>query len=600
MSGRGRKAPLPPPGYKRRPTVDASGLVVSPLGQGGEDLGTWDFSAWPGAEGLRREIAAAFARRAREHWNSFDSCQTYAKSLRHFVAAMAKEDPVPACVAEVTVGAWERWSADDGAGRRKQQVALILRETGQLAADVSVETSKRRRSMPAAVKESFSKSEMKRVRDAAARTVRQARLRIGGNLALLEQWRSGQIPAGRGRDGEEWKWGELLDYLARTGDLPRCPSGGVRLSVRRRVNRRMGFWDIQLATTLLFPTVSEKGAAAVLLICHEGYNLSVLKKLTVPDQWPNGDGHEEEPAIHRVATDKPRRKRRRHSSNNLVNLGEESSGWAMQQVIDMTRQARVTLGLLGQPSDLLLWSRPARNGALFSHGGTALADAISQWAEEARQAGTNLPAGLSARQLRHTSQVLYGGPRNNSAEVQESQYERRDKQVIEDSPDVVAAGLEQAVRHARETVAMRVVTPGDEQSEEEAICEQSGLSRQAAAQVVRGELDTPVAACEDVEHSPLAQGGPCTVSFLLCFACPNALATARHLPRIIYLFQALEALRSAVTPAVWAADWGAHHARVEDLLTKHTDRANWPTLLATLPDRDKDLIDRTLERRLDP
>lgn len=51
---------------------------------------------------------------------------------------------------------------------------------------------------------------------------------------------------------------------------------------------------------------------------------------------------------------------------------------------------------------------------------------------------------------------------------------------------------------------------------------------------------------------------PCTVSFLLCFACRNAVATGRYLPRIAYLHQALESLRSAVTPAVWAADWATH------------------------------------------
>jgi uncharacterized membrane protein len=90
------------------------------------------------------------------------------------------------------------------------------------------------------------------------------------------------------------------------------------------------------------------------------------------------------------------------------------------------------------------------------------------------------------------------------------------------------------------------------------------------------------------------------VSFLLCFACSNALATGRHLPRIAYLHQALGAVRSAVDAATWQADWAGHHARVGDLLGQHTSEQGRPVLLARLAERDRELIDRMLERRLDP
>jgi hypothetical protein len=59
------------------------------------------------------------------------------------------------------------------------------------------------------------------------------------------------------------------------------------------------------------------------------------------------------------------------------------------------------------------------------------------------------------------------------------------------------------------------------------------------------------------------------VSFLLCFACPNALATDRHLPRIVYLHEAMTGLRSALDPAAWRIDWAGHHARVTDLRHPH-------------------------------
>lgn len=64
-----------------------------------------------------------------------------------------------------------------------------------------------------------------------------------------------------------------------------------------------------------------------------------------------------------------------------------------------------------------------------------------------------------------------------------------------------------------------------------------------------------------VEHSPFSASGPCAVSFLMCFACPNAVATDRHLPRIVYLHRALESCGPRSARLVWAADWAVHTAR---------------------------------------
>jgi hypothetical protein len=52
--------------------------------------------------------------------------------------------------------------------------------------------------------------------------------------------------------------------------------------------------------------------------------------------------------------------------------------------------------------------------------------------------------------------------------------------------------------------------------------------------------------------------------------------------------------------AVWKTDWEAHHRRVSDLLDQHTDPRQHPALLAQLTGTERDLIDRLLERRLDP
>lgn len=335
-------------------------------------------------------MAAAFARRAKAHWDSAQSCTSYDRSVRHFVRSMAAVEPPVGSLSELTPEVWKAWAEAPGGYIRAKHVGVLLRQAPGVPQAVVAQMSKRRRQVVARPKKSLSSAEMKRVRSAAAHTVRRAERRISGNLALLERWRAGEL------DGHpDARWGDLLDHLARTGDLSRVPSGFVRNWVQVECRRRLGAWSLQPAVTQLFPSVNEKAAAAVLLICHEGWNLSVLEKLTVPS---------------RVDTDKPRRGRRRHSSSNLVDVGEDSPGEAMRQITSMTEQARRTLVLLGRPSDLLLWSRGARH-PMFSNAAVGLRDAIDAWAREALP---DLPTGLNGRLLRHTAQVLHGRPRHNT------------------------------------------------------------------------------------------------------------------------------------------------------------------------------------------
>lgn len=61
----------------------------------------------------------------------------------------------------------------------------------------------------------------------------------------------------------------------------------------------------------------------------------------------------------------------------------------------------------------------------------------------------------------------------------------------------------------------------------------------------------------------------------------------------------LEALRCTVDSATWAADWAEHHSRVADLLHAHTTEAERAGLRSQLSERDRELIDQMLERRLD-
>ncbi len=130
-------------------------------------------------------------------------------------------------------------------------------------------------------KQAHAREELRWIRDAAAATVRAGRLRIAANTAVLQRWRAGAIERGDG----DWFLGEVLDVLARTGDLPRYHSSNDH-SVTAYAERVCGFEGNAASLSRLFTTPTEIGAAAVLLIVHEAWNLSVPKKMDVPPGDP--------------------------------------------------------------------------------------------------------------------------------------------------------------------------------------------------------------------------------------------------------------------------------------------------------------------------
>lgn len=593
MRAQTQTALMPPPGYRRPTRVDETGLVVYPVDQHGAELGTYDFTGCPGPQEFRRALVEAFVVRGRRLWNSESTYRGYARALKGFMTWASELDPPLESVTHLTPALWAQWRLHSG---RWNPLAVVIGEISSLP-PITRSAVVARTGKPAPnVKRGYTWAELRRIRAAAARTVRTARRRIDDNTALLERWRAGGVQA----DSEDYRWGSLLDHLARTGNVPRYPCGQVREDVKALMRTAGGFAG---TVTRLFPSETELGAAAILLVCHEAWNRSVLMRLQVPSHWPNADDDEEGPALYRVETDKPRRRLRRHSTNNLVDTGPGSAGWAMRQVLKMTSQARITAELIGSPSTSLFLARPTfatTEKGLFCDG-RVLAWAIPTWAKQMAVEDAEFPPGVAASTVRHAVQILDGGPRNNTPKVHREAYVMLDAGVRLDAGDAVADGLADAVARARADVGMRVVdqVTGPGEDDADVLAHRTGIDRQTAAAVVAGKLDTAVAACTDYEHSPFTPSGPCSASFLLCFACPNALATERHLPRIIYLFHALEALRSVVSAAAWSSDWADHHARVKDLLERRTTDEARRILLTQLSDRDKDLIDRMLERRLD-
>ena len=62
--------------------------------------------------------------------------------------------------------------------------------------------------------------------------------------------------------------------------------------------------------------------------------------------------------------------------------------------------------------------------------------------------------------------------------------------------------------------------------------------------------------------------GSCAASFFLCLACRNAAVLPHHLPRLMYLRDALDSLGSVLPEEVWSVDWMPHYARLTDALNR--------------------------------
>jgi hypothetical protein len=332
----------------------------------------------------------------------------------------------------------------------------------------------------------------------------------------------------------------------------------------------------------------------VLLVCEQGYNRAVLDEMTVPSTAP-GAG-DDELDIYRVEVHKRRRPARlRHTSNNLVDDGPGSPGRLMRQAIEATEPAREALRQRGEPSDRLLVSRrgsSARSLGLF-HLGAPKQPTMRNWVTQTGLVGTDPahPMWVNLRRLRRTVQVLIRKqPTQNTEQTHESTYVLRDPATLDEAEQVAAQGLTDATEHARTVMRMRnLLAAGPDE-----LIDYIDDSEKVRA-LIDGVLDTGTGACLDFHDSPFtATGQPCTASFLSCLGCRNAIATRRHLPRLAYLHQALDALRGTLDPIVWDQDWRTHFLRLTVLLHENTSTAERAEAVRGISDADRALVDRLL------
>jgi hypothetical protein len=587
---------LPGLGYRRPDRVDASGLVVTAAGTSGEVLGPFDFSAAPAHGSARSELIAAFvtATEPDGRWRSAASMATAYRTALAFLRSLDRLNIEVISLSEFGPEAWWTWRADrETTNRWPGQVNImrvLLKEAPEVAALTRRALSQRTHKPRQRLYGSYSVAEFERIRRRAQELVRATELRISGNVSALDEYLAGGEDSAAptmivGR--KSFTRGALLRLLLTTGRLKFGPRSRAALP---QLGAFLGTGDLH-PTYALFPTRSEILSLMVLLVCDQGYNLSTLESLTVPDLASGASSAGD--AVFVAHLDKPRRGHQRYFSNSLTGASARS----LRQAVTITSPARQCLAELGRPTSRLLLSgtstgvtdHPTRSFVVkdFTNGG-----AVRLWDQIANvttDAGDRLH--LHFNRLRLSEQVINRKASQNSDTVSEDVYRRPDALTAHLVEDVILQAQADAVAHAASTLKMRYVSTVDPAD--------LHISAPTSAAVKDGSLDTATGACLDFTHSPFTQpGDPCTASFLMCLACPNAIATPAHLPRLVTLRDALTNLAS-VDPTRWDRRYSEHFERLDHLLRSRTTETEQESARRAATDADRALIERLLGRELD-
>lgn len=571
MSRRGRKASLPQTVHHRPEVLAEGGVVVEHRDVQGKVMKSYDFSALPLAEPMQRSLAALFAARCRPHvWESVETSKNNWDKVRVFAVWLAELDQPPQDVDEITAAIWNAWrlsrTSRVGGHQQVRQLATLLLDDPRIVGDVA-EAMAKRIPKPRPQEKSYATAEFDQIKVAARRMFRGALMRIQHNAHHLEQWRAGSFAEG----SRDWLVGEALDCLARTGHVPCYPHGDRgEVCVVSKYARALGGSSKEHTWQRLYLSRLEATALAALLMAEFGLNLSVIHTMSVPRASPDSgpDGH----STYRLELAKRKRgSGRHHETRNVTDLGAGSSGRLITQALETTRFAREAVEAMAPGTNRLVIWRTANRGR-----GTDVGDwfrlgvgenSATAWA---RLAGVG---GSPFRRGRRTVNVVERRePGQNSQDAHDSTYVLPDPQAREAATPVIAAAAEAARRQAEQVV----------------------LAAELRDAPVPGDVATATADCRDFEHGPYpGADGRCGASFLACLGCTNARIHPGHHSPLAHLQQALTNLRSAMNPALWQADWGDTHARL-DHLSRRLGPAAWAKALTDVTDDDRELIDDLL------
>lgn len=575
-TGRGTRAALPDGGHQRPAVLDDGGVVVVHVSEKGDRRALYDFSRLPVTPELQRSLAALFARQAGPAgpWRSVASSREAWRLVAPFARWLAALEEPPADIDQISPAIWTQWRVSRAPNvmgdRQVGKVGALLRLDPRLPAGTREATLKRVAKREAA-ESAYTPGQFEQIRQAASASFRAAWQRVSDNRRHLEAWRGGQFAEGT----RDWQLGAALDQLASTGDVPVYvrEADGTR-QVSWAVTAALGGTRSEFTWQRLYLNVTEAVSLAALMVISYGWNSTPVSELAVPETLPGAPG---DPVTYRVELEKRRRHApHRYETRNLADWGPNAPGRLITRAIEATSPARDLLAAHGAPSSrLLAWH--VASPLLVTDRTALIRLGFAGWEIREWKIAMGQPE-LNLRRLRRTVTVLHRRePAQHSQDVHDSVYVLRDPAAREQAAPVIADGIADAIAHAQAVTAARV-SRDDRPSQD----------------------DTATANCGDYTHSPFSpHGSPCRASFLLCLACPNAVITLRHLPRLAYLHHALEALRAVLPAGIWDHDWREHHARLAHLKDSAFTPAEWTDALHGASLADRATIDALLRRGFD-
>ncbi|TSE01602.1 hypothetical protein FOS14_03455 [Skermania sp. ID1734] len=573
----GSPAALPSDGHRRPSTLDHTGLVVTHICEKGDTSMVYDFATLPVPTALQRSLATAFATQAAAGgpWRSVVTSQEVWRLLKIFTKFLAAQPHPTGDITDLSVATWNTWriSRPDTASGRRQitKIGALLRTHPDLPQQTHTATLKRIRSVDS-TQAPYSGRELEAIRSAAAEMFEQAWWRVVDNNRHLRDWQAGRFSP----DSTNARLGEALEHLARTGDVPLHPTFrryGSRV-LPDRYNRAVGGTDPESSWQRLFLTHVEIVSLAALMVISYGWNSTAIAELNVPDTTsdPGADGA----TIYRVELEKRRRRQPlRYETRNLTDWGTNSPGHLIGKAVQATAPARNLLAVHGTVSTrLMLWH--VHSPLLVDDPTTMIRSGFDSESLRRWRIVTGLE--LNLRRLRRTVVVQHRRtPTQHSQDVHDSLYVLPDPATHDNAAPIITAGIDAAIEQARASVKATVTREEGDDGH-----------------------DTATATCSDYHHSPFgAHGSPCRASFLLCLACPNAVVTPRHLPRLAYLHRAIDSLQDVLPAAVWDHDWREHHARLSALQEFSFTPTEWSDALGELDATDRTVIDALLRRELE-
>ncbi|MEU6497431.1 hypothetical protein ABZ890_44970, partial [Streptomyces sp. NPDC046984] len=318
----------------------------------------FDFGKLDVAEPFQRSLAVVFAERS-AHWTSHETARGMWDRLLVFTRFLSTLEPPPQDLEDLTAATLKRWRQTQIAtstGRNTLTgMRTLLRLDHRMLCGPAAEELARRVPKPTSKVQSYEDDEYAQIKEVARREFRAAWMRIEENTRLLERWRAGELSSGT----RDWRLGEVLDHLARTGDVPRAVLPGGQKTVTNR--GLLGGTATRHTWGRLFLSRLELTSLAVLLSAEFAWNLSVYDHMPTPRATASVG--EAATLTYQVQVEK-RRRGSGHwfSTEYITDSGADSPGRLITQALVATRPARALVDHLRPGADLLMTARTSRVG----------------------------------------------------------------------------------------------------------------------------------------------------------------------------------------------------------------------------------------------